>query len=109
MDLRHGIVVHAVRGDRDSYRPLRTCLTSCVNPLDVAKAFRDELDLHELYVADLNGLIDGQIDWSSLARLASCGMRMIVDAGLHTLSHASRLSALGVTQVVVALETLPNW
>src|SRR4051812_6344144 len=46
IDLKDGTAVHAVRGERERYRPVG-------DPLSLARRFRDGLGLDELYVAGL--------------------------------------------------------
>ena len=65
MDLKDGLVVHAVRGERQRYQPVKSVLCPTAQPLDVALAFRDQLGLSELYIADLDA-IQGSGDHRSL-------------------------------------------
>jgi HisA/HisF family protein len=60
IDLRHGQVVRAQRGQRQSYRPIVSALCAGSAPLPIARA----LVRQRLYVADLDALVGGapQID-----------------------------------------------
>jgi phosphoribosylformimino-5-aminoimidazole carboxamide ribotide isomerase len=49
IDLKAGAAVHAVRGERERYRPVG-------DPLSLAHRFRDALGLDELYVANLDAI-----------------------------------------------------
>ena len=42
IDLLGGEVVHAVRGEREKYRPVKRLLAPGSNPLDIARAFINE-------------------------------------------------------------------
>jgi phosphoribosylformimino-5-aminoimidazole carboxamide ribotide isomerase len=56
IDLKEGLVVHAVRGDRANYGPVRSRLTASAAPADVVAALRDRLGLTAFYVADLDAI-----------------------------------------------------
>ncbi|GBC83889.1 1-(5-phosphoribosyl)-5-[(5-phosphoribosylamino) methylideneamino] imidazole-4-carboxamide isomerase [bacterium HR11] len=107
IDVRHGIVVHAVRGDRIHYQPVVSTLAERPDPLAVARAFQDRLGLRELYVADLDALESGTVQWDVLERLVRDGAtQLMVDAGVTDVESARRLLDVGVHRVVVGSETL---
>ena len=107
IDLKGGAAVHAVRGQRERYRPLRSGLVAGSDPLRVARAFRGELELDELYVADLDAIAGGPPHRAALAALAQ-EARVMVDAGVTDLAAARPLLELGVARVVIGTETLAN-
>jgi phosphoribosylformimino-5-aminoimidazole carboxamide ribotide isomerase len=44
IDLKRGVAVHAVRGDRERYRPLRSRIADGSDPVHVARAVRERLE-----------------------------------------------------------------
>ena len=58
IDLKGGVAVHAVRGERERYRPVRSALAARAEPIAVAAGLR-ALGLDELYVADLDAIAGG--------------------------------------------------
>ena len=57
IDLKDGTAVHAVRGERERYRPVSSVIAGDDgDPLALARAFRSELGLDDLYVADLDAI-----------------------------------------------------
>jgi phosphoribosylformimino-5-aminoimidazole carboxamide ribotide isomerase len=107
IDLKGGAAVHAVRGQRERYRPLRSGLVAGSDPLRVARAFRAELDLEELYVADLDALAGGPPQREVLSALAR-EARLMVDAGAAEAAAVRLLLELGAARVVVGSETLAD-
>ena len=107
MDLEGGRVVHAVRGERERYRPLRSRLVAGAEPVAVASAFRERLGLDELYVADLDAIAGRPAHRDAVAALAA-GSRVLLDAGASDPAAVRDLVALGVDRVVVGSETLPG-
>jgi phosphoribosylformimino-5-aminoimidazole carboxamide ribotide isomerase len=59
IDVLGGRVVHAVRGRRKEYQPLKSTLCASTDPVDVAAALK-ALGFGELYVADLDAITRGQ-------------------------------------------------
>jgi phosphoribosylformimino-5-aminoimidazole carboxamide ribotide isomerase len=98
IDLKDGTAVHAVRGERERYRPVG-------DPLSIARAFRSGLGLDELYVADLDAIGGEGVQRSSIGELAR-EARVMVDAGVTDPEWARALLELGVHRVVVGTETL---
>jgi phosphoribosylformimino-5-aminoimidazole carboxamide ribotide isomerase len=107
IDLKGVAAVHAVRGQRERYRPLRSGLAAGSDPLRVARAFREELGLDELYVADLDAIAGRPPHRDALAALAQ-EARVMVDAGVTDLAAARTLLELGVARVVIGTETLAD-
>ena len=58
IDLLHGQVVHAVRGQRELYQPIKSQLCNGSNPVAVVKAFMGIHSFRNFYIADLD-LISG--------------------------------------------------
>lgn len=59
LDIRHGVAVRAVAGDRVNYQQLVTSLAAGADPVAVAQGYRRLYPFPTLYVADLDG-IEGQ-------------------------------------------------
>jgi len=107
IDLKGAVAVHAVGGERERYRPLRSEIVAGSDPVEVARAVRNALGLDELYVADLDALAGGSADRDTIAALAR-EARVMVDAGVTGVAEAGRLLELGAARVVVGTETLAD-
>ena len=117
LDVQDGVVVHAIAGQRASYRPLRSVLTARTDPVGVAECLYRTLGCQEYYVADLDrieqhgqgaghGVSPGVatlIDWA-----AAAGVWLMIDAGVAEAAAAAALTALGPVRVVVGTETLEH-
>jgi phosphoribosylformimino-5-aminoimidazole carboxamide ribotide isomerase len=109
IDLLDSRVVHAVRGEREHYKPVKSVLCQIPDPLTVASAFRDQLGLNEIYIADLNAIQGTPLDShrNLIARLAQRErMKIILDAGIADVKDARDWLDLGVHKAVVGAETL---
>jgi phosphoribosylformimino-5-aminoimidazole carboxamide ribotide isomerase len=107
IDLRRGVAVHAVRGDRERYRPLRSRIAEGSDPVHLTRAVRERFGLDELYVADLDAIAGGPGSPAVIAALALEG-RVMVDAGAAAATAVARVLELGVAGVVIGTESLPG-
>jgi phosphoribosylformimino-5-aminoimidazole carboxamide ribotide isomerase len=106
IDLKDGTAVHAVRGERERYRPVRSVIAGDDgDPVSLARAYRAELGLDELYVADLDAITGVGDNSSSIAALAR-EARVMVDAGVTEPERGRALLQLGAHRVIVGTETL---
>jgi phosphoribosylformimino-5-aminoimidazole carboxamide ribotide isomerase len=105
LDLKGGIVVHARRGQRADYAPLRSPLVDGCEPVSVARALCAACRTGSLYVADLDALAGRPVDVAMLARLAGVA-ELWVDAGATTPERAEALADAGVARNVVGTESL---
>jgi phosphoribosylformimino-5-aminoimidazole carboxamide ribotide isomerase len=112
IDLLEGQAVHAVRGEREHYQPLKSVLCDSPEPLAVATAFRDRLGLKEIYIADLDAIRGSRQakHQELIAALAhSEKMNIILDAGASDVENTRFWLDIGVRKVVIGAETLRTW
>lgn len=111
IDLRRGRAVHAVAGERDRYAPVGTAAGVRIDgdPATLARAYAERLGVRELYVADLDAIVDGRPNDAAIDAIASVGSPLWLDAGVASTEAAARVAALRVHTVIVGLETLTSW
>lgn len=108
LDLLNGIAVHAMRGERNKYRPLKSVLWPSPDPLELAKVF-DSLGFDELYMADLDAILENKEDLSVFTRISSeTDLSLMVDAGINDLGKAERVLEAGASNVIIGTETLTD-
>jgi phosphoribosylformimino-5-aminoimidazole carboxamide ribotide isomerase len=101
-------IVHAVRGLRKEYQPLQSVLTQSVEPLEVALTFKN-IGFNELYVADLDGIIDCSTDFNIFKKICDVtDLKLMVDAGVTNIERAQKLLDSGVSKLIVGTETLQS-
>jgi phosphoribosylformimino-5-aminoimidazole carboxamide ribotide isomerase len=107
IDLKDGTAVHAVRGERERYRPVSGVIGGeDGDALALARGFR-ALGLDELYVADLDA-ITGHGDNAALLAALAPEARLMVDAGVSEPGRARAVLDSGAQRVIVGTETLPG-
>jgi phosphoribosylformimino-5-aminoimidazole carboxamide ribotide isomerase len=105
IDILNGVVVHAVRGNRQEYKPLQSVLTASVNPVEVATVFKLQ-GFSTLYLADLDAIQGKKLCFELYSRIAKIGFNLIVDAGATDIETVKNLLKCGISKVIVGTETL---
>lgn len=108
IDLKNGIVVRGVAGNRDSYRRIRSTLTESCDPSVILNLFATDFGFTRAYIADLDAIQRGQLNRCTIAELAQSNTLLLVDRGVRCADDVEELLDLGAAEVVVALETLPD-
>lgn len=108
IDVLGGIAVHAVRGKRKEYQPLKSVLCTSADPLNVAASLK-AFGFSKLYIADLDAIVGGQPDFSLFKRIVDkTGLDVMVDAGITNLETAEKLLKTNVSQLIIGTETLQS-
>jgi phosphoribosylformimino-5-aminoimidazole carboxamide ribotide isomerase len=106
LDIKAGVVVRGIGGRRKEYRPIVSKLTNSCQPAIVARAFREQLGLEEIYLADLDAISGATPSWRIYGEIQSLGCRLWVDAGVRQVADALELARHGIQDVVIGLETI---
>lgn len=112
LDLKGGIVVRGIAGNREQYQPNRSIWTTAVDPLETALALRRATGIAQLYVADLDAITGTGDHQQAIAALACSGYQLLVDAGINSLQKArawARCIPSSAGKLVIGSETLSDW
>jgi phosphoribosylformimino-5-aminoimidazole carboxamide ribotide isomerase len=106
LDVKDGLAVHAVAGQRSHYRPVQSLLHPTADPLELARAYRDILGCHELYLADLGAIASGGQNHPLYSELTDLGLEIWIDAGVRSEDDLPALVENRGITLVVGLETI---
>jgi phosphoribosylformimino-5-aminoimidazole carboxamide ribotide isomerase len=107
-----------VRGERERYRPVSSAIGGeDGDAVALARGFREQLGLEEVYVADLDAIVGGSESAAGSARAGRGGhpallrdlaaeARLMVDAGVSEPDGARAVLDAGARRVIVGTETL---
>ena len=112
IDLLGGRAVHARAGSRDRYVPVQTAAGWPIDPGNaktLAEVYTDVLGVTEIYVADLDAILNQQPQDEVTRTVASLTTPLWLDAGVRSVEDARRAIGLGASRVIVGLETLPSF
>jgi phosphoribosylformimino-5-aminoimidazole carboxamide ribotide isomerase len=106
LDLKGGVAVHAVRGERDAYAPVKSVLSASADPVELARGFRERLGSDACYVADLDAIAGTGDHGAVVQAIAALGLSVWLDAGVATADDARRVVSSGAARVIIGTETL---
>lgn len=108
IDVLNGVAVHAIRGERKRYLPLRSVLCKSVDPLDVVLVF-ESLGFDDLYLADLDAILGKLADFALYQQIKTkTNLDFMVDAGITDIIKAQKVLETGASKIVIGTETLTN-
>jgi phosphoribosylformimino-5-aminoimidazole carboxamide ribotide isomerase len=108
IDIRNGVAVRAIAGDRKNYAPLTTPLAATSDPLDVARGLMTLHPFEAIYVADLDAIERRGNNRTSIAAIAKAiaPARLWLDAGFTGALEAGAWRSLENVDPVFGSETL---
>lgn len=98
VDLMGGQVVRGVGGDRGRYAPVESCFAHDSSPTSVVAALVERFSATSVYVADLDAIQGAEPDWSSLDKIAECGIQVWLDCGIGSAQVAAAVQRQAATR-----------
>ena len=109
LDLLNGIAVHAIKGERESYKPLKSSYFKSSHPIDILETISLWNDFTYLYIADLDAILKQQPNFNLLRTIINkYDFTLIVDPGIISLDDVLKFSSSGFEKLILGLETLNN-
>jgi len=112
LDVLDRQVVRGIAGQRESYQPIQSQLTSDSDAASIAQAFRDVFGLTEFYVADLDGIERGAPNFETLQTLQQSQANLWLDVGTNSRASLQQLAQHiplnSVHRIIVGLEGCPD-
>ncbi len=102
IDIRNSIAVHAVRGEREKYKPLKSVFADSSDPYEIAVNMPHDL----IYIADLDSIQKKGNNYKVIKKIAE-KKNVMVDIGIRKFEDFKKALKLGVIPIV-ASETLES-
>ena len=111
IDIMRGIAVHARRGERSTYQPIRSVLVRGADPIALLQAYRATIGSKAAYIADLDAIMGSGENLAVIEKMAAAEpeLELLVDAGIHDPLQSRRLLDVGVKRVIIASESLTGF
>jgi len=110
LDVKGGLAVHAVAGKRAKYQPVKSWLHPTSDPVSLAKAFEAAYGFRELYLADLDAILQRlPLNLNLISEISSMtSLILMIDGGFRRLEEAEAAIKAGASKAVFGTETLPG-
>ncbi|MCW4022024.1 MAG: HisA/HisF-related TIM barrel protein [Candidatus Bathyarchaeota archaeon] len=108
IDVLNGVAVHGKRGERNQYKPLKSCLLKSTNPLTIASFF-EAVGFTKLYLADLDAILGKPMNLNLIKQIAqTTNLDFMVDSGASELKRVQEVLDAKVSKVIIGSETLQS-
>ena len=109
IDILNSEAVHAVKGEREKYKPLTSVLFKGNDPIKIAKKFKDEYLINEIYIADLDAIIRRKPNLTLLTKILKIPeIKVMIDPGIISIKNIVEYSRYNLDSLILGLETVKN-
>jgi phosphoribosylformimino-5-aminoimidazole carboxamide ribotide isomerase len=109
VDVKNGIAVHAVKGQRDAYSPVNCAWCKDGDVTTLIRGYKENFGLHDLYIADLDAITVKKPNKAIYKDILSIvdGEAMI-DAGITSIADFRKIASAGFESVILGSESIPT-
>lgn len=101
--------VHAVKGERENYKPLKSYLFDTSNPIEILKKLYENFNFNLFYIADLDAIIKKSPNFELISKiLALLPIDIIIDPGIISIQDVKQYFGYNIQKLILGLETISN-
>ncbi|MCJ7649105.1 MAG: HisA/HisF-related TIM barrel protein [Candidatus Lokiarchaeota archaeon] len=109
LDILNSICVHAIKGERSQYLPLKSYMFGSSDPYNIIETLYNKYEFNEFYIADLDAIIKNHPNSEIIVSLLqNYDIRIMLDSGISTIEDISAISQFGIETIIIGLETLSD-
>ena len=107
IDILNSQAVHAIKGEREKYKPLKSVLINDSNPTRIALKLKNKYLFNEFYIADLDAILQRKPNITILSKILDIpGVEIMIDPGIKTKKDVKKYFSLNLKSLILGLETL---
>lgn len=107
IDILNSQAVHAIKGEREKYKPLKSVLINNSNPTRIALKLKNKYLFNEFYIADLDAILQKKPNITIISKILEIpGVEIMIDPGIKTKKNAEKYFKLNLKSLILGLETL---
>ena len=107
IDILNSQAVHAIKGEREKYKPLKSVLINDSNPTRIALKLKNKYLFNEFYIADLDAILQKKPNITIISKILDIpGVEIMIDPGIKTKKNAEKYFKLNLKSLILGLETL---
>ncbi len=109
IDILNSKAVHAIKGERVNYKPLKSHLFKSSNPIEIIKVLNHKYSFNEFYIADLDSILKKKPNFRILKKILDiASIKVIIDPGIVNLKDILQFSKIKFKGLILGLETIKN-
>jgi len=110
IDILNSKAVHAKKGERTKYKPLKSKIIQSSNPVEIIQLLKKKFGFNDFYVADLDSIIYKNPNLPILKQILEItDMNVILDPGIVNLEDIYLYSRFDIKSLILGLETLKSF
>ncbi len=110
IDILNSEAVHAKKGERDKYRPLKSKIFNSTNPIKIIKTLKYKFNFNEIYIADLDSIIKKAPNFQLFEKISKIpDLNIMIDPGIVNFHDVSVFSKYRFNKLIIGLETINNF
>ncbi|MFX1493293.1 MAG: HisA/HisF-related TIM barrel protein [Promethearchaeota archaeon] len=107
IDILNSIAVHAVKGERDNYQPLKSPLFNTSEPFDIIRNLKEKFNINQFYIADLDAIIKQKPNFRILENILKIeNIDIIIDPGIKSINDLRQFTEFKIESIILGLETI---
>lgn len=109
IDILNSRAVHAIKGDRENYKPLKSGLFETTDPTNIIKTLNKKYNFNEFYIADLDSILKKKLNIQILKQIGNIeNVKIIIDPGIVTPKEIKNFTQINFRALILGLETIKN-
>jgi len=110
IDILNSIAVHAIKGERDKYKPLKSNILNTSDPLEIIKILKHKFHFDEIYIADLDAIIKKNPNRKLMLKILEVPeLNVMLDPGIINKNDISNYSRYNLSKLILGLETINSF
>ena len=107
IDILDSKAVHAIKGERAIYKPLKSKLINSSDPIEIIKVLKQKFNFREFYIADLDAIIKDSPNLEILSTILKIPeIDVILDPGIKDKEDLLKYSKYKIKKLILGLETI---
>jgi len=110
IDILASKAVHAIKGERAKYKPLKSKLINSSDPIEIIKVLKQKFNFREFYIADLDAIIKYSPNLEILSTILKIPeIDVILDPGIKDKEDLLKYSKYKIKKLILGLETINGY
>jgi len=110
IDILNSKAVHAEKGERTKYKPLKSYLFQSSNPVEIISILSSKYNFDSFYIADLDSIMKKAPNFQILKNILKISnMQVMLDPGIVDLEDIFQFLKIKIKNLILGLETIKNF
>jgi len=110
IDILNSKAVHAKKGERTKYKPLKSYLFHSSNPVEIINILNNNYNFDLFYIADLDSIMKKAPNFQILKKILKISnINVILDPGIVELEDIFQFLKIKIKNLILGLETINNF